>query len=228
MLRGSTRGTSADSLDQFFGFLLHRVNHHASLSGFVGACREGAMCASRLGGVRRCGRPGRCGRPERCVHALHATMVKLTSAGGQQRLQHQLLKGSERQAHLHVAKEPQARPFAVRGAHVRNSLANFTCCDCFLEALRSAAQILVQASVSVMESEVQGCIVCKSNARHCFCPTCAHDKLADVRRFLRQVQTKRAAIAQQLETAVPHKVCHLQVRALEDSAEKFEPSSAPR
>ena len=187
------------------------------------------MCASRLGGVRRCG------RPERCVHALHATMVKLTSAGGQQRLQHQLLKGSERQAHLHVAKEPQARPFAVRGAHVQNSRANLTCCDCFLEALRrsfgaglSAAQVLAQASVSVMESEVQGCIVCKSNARHCFCPTCAHDKLADVRRFLRQVQTKRAAIAEQLETAVPHKVCHLQMRALEDSAEKFKPSSAPR
>ena len=224
MLRGSTRGTSADSLDQFFGFLLHRVNHHASLSGFVGACRERAMCASRLGGVRYCG------RPERCVHPLHATMVKLTSAGGQQRLQHQLLKGSERQAHLHVAKEPQARPFAVRGIPVQIHVQTSRAVTVFSKrsAGLSAAQALAQASVSVMESEVQGCIVCKSNAKHCFCPTCAHDKLADVRRFLRQMQTKRAVIAQQLETVVPHKVCHLQMRALEDSAEKFELSSAPR
>ncbi|KAL3142731.1 hypothetical protein ABBQ38_003031 [Trebouxia sp. C0009 RCD-2024] len=57
-----------------------------------------------------------------------------------------------------------------------------------------------------MEPNAQGCIVCRSNPKHCFCPTCVLDKLADVRRFLRQVQLKRSSIAQQMETIVPLKV----------------------
>ena len=71
-----------------------------------------------------------------------------------------------------------------------------------------------------MEAEAQGCIVCNSNPKHCFCPTCAHDKLADVRRFLRQVQTKRTSVAKQLEVVVPHKVCDVQPHVLKASAVK--------
>lgn len=71
-----------------------------------------------------------------------------------------------------------------------------------------------------MEAEIQGCIVCKSNPKHCFCPTCAHDKLADVRRFLRQVQTKRTSVAKQLEAVVPHKVRDMKLHVFKASAVK--------
>ena len=78
--------TSANALNQFFGVLLHRLNHDASLRCFVRACREAPMCAGRsIDTSRVC-------RPECCVHALHDNMVMLTSAGGQYRLQHEILQ----------------------------------------------------------------------------------------------------------------------------------------
>lgn len=64
----------------------------------------------------------------------------------------------------------------------------------------------LQAQAGVMEPETQGCMICKSNPKHCFCPTCVHDKLADVRRFLRQLQLKRSSVAQQMENIVSLKV----------------------
>ena len=50
-------------------------------------------------------------------------------------------------------------------------------------------------------------MVCSSNCKHCYCPTCVNDKLlADVRRYLHQMHLKRALLRQKLETTLPRKV----------------------
>ena len=57
-----------------------------------------------------------------------------------------------------------------------------------------------------MEGEPHGCMICNRNAKRCFCPACVQDKLADVKRFLRQVQAKKKLTGQQMEIAMPQKV----------------------